>query len=56
MSQFTLRIKRNAQVTSLEIYQKAMDAEVTFSDGTDRRLSELWQKRSLLLVFLRHFG
>jgi len=33
-----------------------MDAEVKFSDGTKRRLSDLWKKRPLLLVFLRHFG
>ncbi len=39
-----------------EAYQIAMDAEVTFSDGTDRRLSDLWEKCPLLLVFLRHFG
>jgi len=39
-----------------EAYQIAMDAEVTFSDGTDRRLSDLWEERPLLLVFLRHFG
>jgi hypothetical protein len=37
-------------------YQTAMNAEVTFSDGTDRRLSDLWEKDPLLLVFLRHFG
>jgi hypothetical protein len=39
-----------------EKYPNAMDAEVTFSDGAERRLSELWEKRPLLLVFLRHFG
>jgi hypothetical protein len=39
-----------------ETYQNAMDAEVTFSDGTDCRLSDLWEKSPLLLVFLRHFG
>jgi hypothetical protein len=39
-----------------ETYQPAMDAEVTFSDGTDRRLRDLWKKGPLLLVFLRHFG
>jgi hypothetical protein len=33
-----------------------MDAEVTFSDGTDYRLRDLWEKGPLLLVFLRHFG
>ncbi|MDH4205480.1 MAG: hypothetical protein OEV45_08125 [Desulfobacteraceae bacterium] len=43
-------------MTSSETYQKAADAEVTFSDGTDHRLSGLWKKRPLLLVFLRHFG
>jgi len=44
------------QVTIAETYEKAVDAQVTFSDGTDHRLSELWKKRPLLLVFLRHFG
>lgn len=39
-----------------EKYPNAMDVEVTFSDGVERRLSELWKKRPLLLVFLRHFG
>ena len=39
-----------------EPYQPAMDAQVTFSDGTDRRLSDLWEEGPLLLVFLRHFG
>ena len=39
-----------------ETYQTAMDAEVTFSDGKDLRLSDLWEKGPLLLVFLRHFG
>ena len=39
-----------------EPYQPATDAEVTFSDGTHRRLSDLWEKHPLLLVFLRHFG
>ena len=43
-------------MTLLETYQKAMDAEVKFSDGTVHRLSELWKRRPLLLVFLRHFG
>ena len=39
-----------------EPYQPAMDAEVTFSDGTNLRLSDIWEKGPLLLVFLRHFG
>jgi hypothetical protein len=43
-------------MTVAETYQKAVDARVTFSDGTLSSLSELWKKRPLLLVFLRHFG
>jgi hypothetical protein len=39
-----------------ETYETAMDAEVTFSDGMDRYLSDLWKKGPLLLIFLRHFG
>jgi hypothetical protein len=49
------KIKR-MKVTIAETYQKAVDAEVTFSDRTNYRLSELWNIRPLLLVFLRHFG
>ncbi len=37
-------------------FQKAADAEVMFSDKTVHRLSHLWKKHPLLLVFLRHFG
>ena len=48
--------KRKKQMALTETYQTAMDAEVTFSDGTDCRLSDLWEKSPLLLVFLRHFG
>ncbi|MGD9383820.1 MAG: hypothetical protein PVH55_07180 [Desulfobacterales bacterium] len=43
-------------MASTEPYQHAMDAKVTFSDGTNRRLSDRWEKHLLLLVFLRHFG
>jgi len=43
-------------MTLTEKYQEAVDARVTFSDGTNGLLSDLWQKRPLLLVFLRHFG
>ena len=35
---------------------KAPDARVKLSDGTDKRLSDLWQSHTLVLVFLRHFG
>jgi hypothetical protein len=31
-------------------------ADVTLSDGSDRRLSDFWKDRTLVLVFLRHFG
>jgi len=35
---------------------KAPDARVRLSDGTEKRLSDLWQSHTLVLVFLRHFG
>jgi hypothetical protein len=35
---------------------KAPDAKVMLSDGTEKRLSDLWQSQTLVLVFLRHFG
>ncbi|MGA9537193.1 MAG: hypothetical protein WBR24_14905 [Desulfobacterales bacterium] len=37
-------------------YQKAPDLTVTLSDDSAKRLSEFWQERPLVLVFLRHFG
>ena len=43
-------------MTVAELYEKAIDAWVTFSDGTQRSLSELWKNAPLFLVFLRHFG
>jgi len=43
-------------MTAAETYEKAIDARVTFSDGIQRSLSELWKNRPLFLVFLRHFG
>jgi len=54
--QIRIKKKRKRKVTLAETYQKAADRAVTFSDGTDHRLSDLWKKRPLLLVFLRHFG
>ena len=39
-----------------EQHKKAPDAAVTLSDGTVHTLSEFWQDKPLLLVFLRHFG
>jgi peroxiredoxin len=37
-------------------YQKAPDLTVTLLDDSTIRLSEFWQERPLVLVFLRHFG
>jgi hypothetical protein len=37
-------------------YQKAADLTVALSDNSTKRLSEFWQERPLVLVFLRHFG
>jgi hypothetical protein len=34
----------------------APDATITFSDGSEKSLSDLWQSQTLVLVFLRHFG
>jgi hypothetical protein len=36
--------------------RKAPDATVTLSDGTRKPLSDFWQDRKLVLVFVRHFG
>jgi hypothetical protein len=33
-----------------------MDADVTMSDGSAKRLSEFWAGSRVVLVFLRHFG
>jgi len=35
---------------------KAPDAKVTLSDGSEKSLRDLWQSQTLVLVFLRHFG
>jgi hypothetical protein len=48
--------ERKLKMTAAETYEKAIDARVTFSDGTQRSLSELWENGPLFLVFLRHFG
>ncbi|MGD8971185.1 MAG: hypothetical protein PVG01_07225 [Desulfobacterales bacterium] len=37
-------------------YHKAPDLTVNLSDNSTKRLSEFWQERPLVLVFLRHFG
>jgi hypothetical protein len=36
--------------------RRAPDAKVTLSDGSEKSLHEFWQKQTLVLVFLRHFG
>jgi hypothetical protein len=35
---------------------KAPDEEVILFDSSEKRLSDLWKDRLLVLVFLRHFG
>ena len=35
---------------------KAPDARITLSDGSEKNLRDLWQNETLVLVFLRHFG
>jgi hypothetical protein len=35
---------------------KAPDAKIMLSDGSEKRLRDLWQGQTLVLVFLRHFG
>jgi hypothetical protein len=36
--------------------RKAPDLGVLLSDGTQKQLSEFWQRNKLVLVFVRHFG
>jgi len=36
--------------------QKSPDRKVMLSDGSEKRLSQFWEKESLVLVFIRHFG
>lgn len=35
---------------------QAIDTKVTFADGSGCSLSDLWQNKPLVLVFLRHLG
>jgi hypothetical protein len=35
---------------------RAPDAKVTMSDGSEKHLHDFWQKQTLVLAFLRHFG
>lgn len=36
--------------------EKAVDRKVLLSDGSENQLSQFWEKKTLVLVFLRHFG
>lgn len=38
------------------INKKALDRKVMLSDGSEKKLSRFWEKESLVLVFIRHFG
>lgn len=40
----------------IETDEKAKSIPVQLSDGSAVRLGDLWQKKPLVLVFLRHFG
>jgi hypothetical protein len=50
------KFQRSGRKTMGKEYQMAPDLTVTLSDNTTKRLSEFWQERPLVLVFLRHFG
>ncbi len=39
-----------------DIHKKAIDRKVRLSDGSQKKLSQFWEKESLALVFIRHFG
>lgn len=39
-----------------DINKKALDRKVLLSDGIEKKLSKLWEKNPLVLVFIRHFG
>ena len=39
-----------------DIHKRALDRKVILSDGSERNLSQFWEKESLVLVFIRHFG
>jgi len=39
-----------------DINKKALDRKVLLSDGSQEKLSKFWVKKTLVLVFIRHFG
>ncbi len=40
----------------VDMNKKAPDQKVTLSDGSEKKLSQFWEKETLVLVFIRHFG
>ena len=50
------RFQQSRRKTMGKDDQEAPDLTVTLSDNATKRLSEFWQERPLVLVFLRHFG
>ena len=38
------------------INNKAPDRKVILSDGNETKLSRFWEKETVVLVFIRHFG
>jgi len=49
-------IKRQGDRIVVKNKFKAPDANIRLSDGSGKRLRDLWQSQTLVLVFLRHFG
>jgi len=39
-----------------DINKKALDRKVLLSDGSEKKLSKFWEQKTLVLVFIRHFG
>ena len=39
-----------------DVNKKAVDRKVILSDGSEKKLSGFWNKETVVLVFLRHFG
>jgi hypothetical protein len=44
------------EATSSGVTQRLSHIELTDWQGDSQRLGELWQKRPVVLVFIRHFG
>ena len=39
-----------------DIHQKAINKKIVLSDGSERKISQFWEKETVVLVFIRHFG